>query len=172
MDFKNISLIGFMGSGKSTVGEILAGKLKFIFIDLDRIIELSEEREIKDIFRRDGEKYFRELETKVIKKIYKNKKCVFACGGGAVKRKENMHIVKNNSIVIYLNITAQNALDRLKDDKNRPLIDVENKKEVIEKMIGKRDTLYRKYADIVINNYKNNPEQTSNEIITRLKVQK
>lgn len=172
MDFKNISLIGFMGSGKSTVGEILAGKLRFIFIDLDRIIELSEEREIRDIFKRDGEKYFRESETKVTRKIYKNKKCVFACGGGIVKRKENMHIIKNNSIVIYLNITARSALDRLRDDKNRPLIDVENKKEVIEKMIKERDILYRKYADIVVNNDKNDPEQTSNEIITRLKVQK
>lgn len=172
MNFKNISLIGFMGSGKSTIGEILAGRLGFIFIDLDRIIELSEEREIKDIFKRDGEKYFRELETKVTGKIYRNKKCVFACGGGVVKRKENMHVIKNNSIVIYLNITARNALDRLRDDKNRPLIDVENKKEVIEKMIGKRDILYRKYADIVINNDKNDPGQTSSEIITRLKMQK
>ena len=170
MDFKNISLIGFMGSGKSTVGKILAGRLRFIFIDLDRIIELSEEREIKDIFKRDGEKYFRELETKVIKKIYKNKKCVFACGGGVVKRKENMHIIKNNSTVIYLNISAKNALERLKDDKDRPLIDVKNKKEVIEKLIGKRGRLYREYADIVVNGDKNKPEQTLNEIITRLKV--
>jgi len=93
-------------------------------------------------------------------------------GGGVVKRKENMHVIKNNSIVIYLNITARSALDRLRDDKNRPLIDVENKKEVVEKMIKERDILYRKYADIVVNNDKNDPEQTSNEIITRLKVQK
>lgn len=170
MDFENISLVGFMGSGKSTVGKILAGRLRFIFIDLDKIIELSEEREIKDIFKRDGEKYFRELETKIIRKIYKNKKCVFACGGGAVKRKENMNVIKNNSTVIYLDISAKNALDRLKDDKNRPLIDVENRKEVIEKLIGKRDRLYREYADIVVNGDKNKPEQTSNEIITRLKV--
>jgi len=170
MDFENISLVGFMGSGKSTVGKILAGRLRFIFIGLDKIIELSEEREIKDIFKRDGEKYFRELETKIIRKIYKNKKCVFACGGGAVKRKENMNVIKNNSTVIYLDISAKNALDRLKDDKNRPLIDVENRKEVIEKLIGKRDRLYREYADIVVNGDKNKPEQTSNEIITRLKV--
>ncbi len=170
MDFENISLVGFMGSGKSTVGKILAGRLRFIFIDLDKIIELSEEREIKDIFKRDGEKYFRELETKIIRKIYKNKKCVFACGGGVVKRKENMNVIKNNSTAIYLDISAKNALDRLKDDKNRPLIDVENKKEVIEKLIGKRDRLYREYADIVVNGDKNKPEQTSNEIIARLKV--
>jgi len=88
MDFKNISLIGFMGSGKSTIGEILAGRLGFIFIDLDRIIELSEEREIKDIFKRDGEKYFRELETKVTGKIYKNKKCIFAWGRCSKKKRK------------------------------------------------------------------------------------
>jgi shikimate kinase len=83
-----------------------------------------------------------------------------------------MQVIKNNSIVIYLNITAQNALNRLKDDKSRPLIDVENKKEVVEKMIKERDILYRKYADMVVNNDKNDPGQASNEIITWLKVQK
>ncbi|MBU4482858.1 MAG: shikimate kinase, partial [Actinobacteria bacterium] len=72
MDFKNISLIGFMGSGKSTVGKILSKKLSFIFIDLDRVIELVEGKSIKDIFESNGEKYFRELETKVTGKIYKN----------------------------------------------------------------------------------------------------
>ena len=69
MNFKNISLTGFMGSGKSTIGKILAKKLRFTFIDLDRVIELAEGKEIKDIFKFKGERYFRDLETKVTGKI-------------------------------------------------------------------------------------------------------
>ena len=172
MDFKNISLIGFMGSGKSTVGKILAKRLGLLFIDLDRVIELDQEKEIRDIFRIYGEKYFRELETKVIKKIYKNKNCVFACGGGVVERKENMDIIRENSKVVYLNISAGNAFSRLKEVKDRPLIDVENKEKTIEKMIKERDVLYRKYAHIIVDNYNDNPEQTSDNILARFKTQR
>lgn len=169
MDFKNISLIGFMGSGKSTIGEVLAKKLGFIFIDLDRIIELNEDKEVRDIFKIYGEKYFRDLETKVIEKIYKNKNCVFACGGGVIKRKENMLIIRDSSVVIYLNISLENAFCRLKSVKDRPLIDVENREEAIEKMIKERDVLYRRYAHIIVNNDDNNPGRTSDEILARLK---
>lgn len=172
MDFKNISLIGFMGSGKSTVGRILAKKLVLLFIDLDRVIELDQEKGVSDIFKIYGEEYFRELETKVIKKIYKNKNCVFACGGGVVKRKENMYIIRENSTVVYLKISGRDAFDRLKDARDRPLIDVENKKETIEKMIEERDILYKKYAHIIVDNDNNDPEQTSDRILARLKLQK
>jgi len=168
MNYQNISLIGFMGSGKTTLGKILAKELGFVFIDLDRIIELEEEKEIKDIFSIYGENYFRELEAKVIKKIYKNKNCVFACGGGIVKRKENMDIIRRNSLVIYLNISPENAYSRLKNVKDRPLIEVENREELIKEMIKKRDTLYRKYAHIIIDNDNKKPEEALNEILTRL----
>src|SRR4030042_2453534 len=163
MDFKNISLIGFMGSGKSTVGKVLAKKLGFIFIDLDRMIELNEDKEVRDIFKIYGEKYFRDLETKVIEKIYKNKNCVFACGGGVVKRKENMLIIRDNSVVIYLNISVEDAFCRLKSVKDRPLIDVENREETIEKMIKERDVLYRRYAHIIVKNDDDSPGRTSDE---------
>ncbi len=172
MDFKNISLIGFMGSGKSTIGKILAKKLGLLFIDLDRVIELDQEKEVSDIFKIHGEEHFRELETKVIKKIYKNKNCVFACGGGVVKRKENMCIIRRNSVVVYLKISGQNAFERLKDVRDRPLVDVKNKKETIEKMIKERDILYKKYAHITIDNDNNDPEQISDQILARLKLQK
>ena len=72
MDYKNISLIGFMGSGKTTVGKILADRLNFLFIDLDKVIELAEDKTIPDIFKSGGEKYFRDVESEVIKKIYIN----------------------------------------------------------------------------------------------------
>jgi len=169
MDFKNISLIGFMGSGKSTVGKILAEKLRLLFIDLDKVIELDEEKEIRDIFKIYGEKYFRELEARVIKKIYKNKNCVFACGGGVVKRKENMDLIRENSLVVYLNNSIGDVIYRLKEAKDRPLVDVENKEETIERMMKERDALYRKYAHIIINNDNDNQDQTADKILTEIK---
>ena len=169
MDFKNICLTGFMGSGKSTVGKLLAKKLEFKFIDLDRVIELAEGKKIKDIFRLKGEKYFRDLETEVTGKIYKNKNCVFACGGGIVKRKKNMDMIKSRSVNVYLSISVQDAIKRLKNVNDRPLIDVKKRDETIEKMIKKREVLYRKYADLIIDNSQKRPGQAVSEIITGLK---
>lgn len=169
MDFRNISLIGFMGSGKSTIGKILAKKLGLLFIDLDRVIELDQEKEIRDIFKIYGEKYFRELETSVIKKIYRNKNCVFACGGGVVKRKENMDIIRKNSLVVYLNVLIPDIICRLKEVKDRPLVDVENKEETIEKMMKERDALYRKYAHIIINNNDDDSTRAADKILEEIK---
>ncbi len=151
MDIKNISLIGFMGSGKSTIGNMLSKELKMLFIDIDRIIELSENKIIKDIFKAEGEKYFRNLESEVIKKIYSNKNCIFACGGGVVERVENMNIIKASSTVVYLYISAHEAYERLKFTKDRPLLEGKDRKEIIEGLIKKRDVLYNKYADLKVN---------------------
>lgn len=172
MNFDNISLIGFMGSGKTTVGKILAGKLNFLFIDIDRIIEIAEGKNINDIFRENGEKYFRNLETEVIGKIYLNKNCVFACGGGVIERGENMNIIKAVSAVIYLNVSPLEVYNRLKDTTDRPLLDtsggsnnIGEKKEIINNLIKKRDVLYRKYADLVIETDYKKPEEIACEIL-------
>ena len=164
-DYKNISLIGFMGSGKTTVGKILAKKLDFLFIDIDRVIELKDGRKISDIFRIYGEDYFRELEAEVIKKIYKNKNCVFACGGGVIERKENVKVIRENSFVVYLSISPGVAVKRLKDVTDRPLIEVQNREKVIREMITKRDSLYRECAHLVINNDDISPDKASEEIL-------
>ncbi|MBL7060261.1 MAG: shikimate kinase [Actinobacteria bacterium] len=151
MNIKNISLIGFMGSGKSIIGNMLSKELKMLFIDIDRIIELSENKKIKDIFEAEGEKYFRNLESEVIKKIYSNKNCIFACGGGVVERVENMSIIKSSSTIVYLYISANEAYERLKFTKDRPLLEGKDRKEIIERLIKKRDVLYNKYADLKVN---------------------
>lgn len=151
MNIKNISLIGFMGSGKSIIGNMLSKELKMLFIDIDRIIELSENKKIKDIFEAEGEKYFRNLESEVIKKIYSNKNCIFACGGGVVERVENMSIIKSSSTIVYLYISAREAYERLKFTKDRPLLEGKDRKEIIERLIKKRDVLYNKYADLKVN---------------------
>jgi shikimate kinase len=161
-----------MGSGKTTVGIILSEKINFLFIDLDRIIEIAEEKSIPEIFKEKGEKYFRNLETEVIEKIYINKNCVFACGGGVIEKGENMNTIKSNSTVIYLNVSPPEAYNRLKDVKDRPLLETqsgkEGVKEIINNLISRRDSLYRKYADFIINTDKKKPEKIVGEILEKL----
>jgi shikimate kinase len=165
----NISLIGFMGCGKTTIGRILSEELDYIFLDLDCIIEISEEKKINDIFRDNGERYFRDIESKVIKKIINNKKCVFACGGGVILRKENMSIIKKNSMVVYLKISAEEAVNRLSGSTERPLISGSNSENRIRELLDKRSAIYSEFADIVINNQERSPESTCREIIENYK---
>ena len=168
MNIKNISLIGFMGSGKSTIGNMLSKELKMLFIDIDRIIEISENKIIKDIFEAEGEKYFRNLESEVIKKIYSNKNCIFACGGGVVERVENMSIIKSSSTIVYLHISAQESYERLKFTKDRPLLEGKDRKKIIERLIKKRDILYNKYADLKVNAKDRDSEMVIKDIMVKL----
>jgi len=166
----NISLIGFMGSGKTSTGKILAGRLNFLFIDLDNIVELSLNMPISDIFEKHGEEYFRNTETNSIKKIYVNKNCVFACGGGVIVRHENMEIIKKNSTVIFLHVSPAIAFERLKNENNRPLLmKAPNRLNVITELIEKRDFLYRNTCDFTVDTDFKNPEEAADEIFQRLK---
>lgn len=162
----NISLIGFMGSGKTTAGRILADRLGYLFFDLDELIETSEQKKINDIFRESGEDYFRDIESKIVKKIAYNRICVFACGGGVVLRGENMKIISKNCFVVYLKISPLEAIKRLSQSTDRPLLPNKRRDERIHELITARDKLYSGYADIIINNEKVSPESIVEKIIT------
>jgi len=164
----NISLIGFMGSGKTTAGRLLADRMGYLFLDLDELIEISEQRKINDIFRESGEDYFRDIESKIVKKIAYNKTCVFACGGGAVLRGENTKIISKNCFVVYLKISPLEAIRRLSRSTDRPLLPDNKRDERIHKLIDTRDKLYSGYADIIINNEKVSPEDTVEKIIASM----
>ena len=168
MKFNNIALIGFMGSGKSTIGRILSKKLGLLFIDIDKIIQISEGKSIGKIFRSCGEECFRKIETRVIKKIFLNKNCVFACGGGVIKSKENINVIRKNSIIIYLYISPDEAYLRLKEVKDRPLLEVKDRQGAIKKMIEDREILYQKNADVTVNNTDKKPGVAAGEIISKL----
>ena len=120
---KNISLIGFMGSGKTTIGKILAERTGFLFVDIDKIIEYVSGKKISQLFENFGENYFRDIERKTAEKLYRNNtNCVFACGGGIFETPENIEIIRKNSIVIFLNIDPDTAYERLKNSTDRPLL--------------------------------------------------
>ncbi|RMA96113.1 shikimate kinase [Hydrogenothermus marinus] len=161
----NIYLIGFMGSGKSTVGKILAEKLNMQFIDLDEEIERRENKTIPEIFKEKGEKYFRNLEKNILKEFAKKDRLVIATGGGVGADEGNLKIMKNSGRVIWLNVSLEEVFKRCEGDTNRPLLNqpIEN----IKKLYENRKKLYSK-ADISINVDSKNPENIANEILKEL----
>lgn len=146
----NIVLIGFMGCGKTTIGNRLAYKLKYSFIDSDKRIEEEAGISISQIFDTYGEDYFRSLETDIIKKISKVDKQVIATGGGIIKNEQNIIELKKKGIILYLNATAEHIYNNLKNDNSRPLLQVEDKQAEIASILKQRAPLYEKYADIII----------------------
>ncbi|GAB6138829.1 shikimate kinase [Halanaerobaculum tunisiense] len=138
----NIALIGFMGTGKSTVGRKLALRLDYQFVDLDEQIIACDGRKIPTIFAQDGEAYFRDLETEVTAQVAQQDSQVIATGGGIVLREENIAYLKENGIVILLQATPEEILQRTQDDDNRPLLDVENPLAKIKSMLKQRQEQY------------------------------
>jgi len=115
-----IFLTGFMGSGKSTVGPILANTLGWNFFDLDRVIEEKTGKKIREIFEQDGEEYFRKLETKTLKEVSANNNVIISLGGGTIASDENIKILKNTGTLVYLKMSEEAAYERLKHKRDRP----------------------------------------------------
>ena len=157
----NISLCGMMGSGKSSIGKILANKLDYNFIDIDKMIEINAKKTIKKIFEEDGEGYFRDLEEKITINILEYKKTIISLGGGAITNNKIRNSIKKNSYNIYLNVDVDILTKRLQNSKTRPLIYKKNLKKELIKLISIREKFYRK-ADLIIKNEKNIIETTEN----------
>ncbi|MDC0060338.1 shikimate kinase [Pelagibacteraceae bacterium] len=162
----NITLCGMMGSGKSTLGKILANKLDYNFIDVDKIIEIEAKKTIKKIFEEDGEEYFRDLEEKITINTLENKETIVSLGGGAIINKKIRNSIKKNSYNIYLNVDVDILTQRLQNSKTRPLIYKQNLKKKLNNLISIREKFYRK-ADLIVRNEQNLIE-TSKYIIKRI----
>ena len=160
---KNIVLIGMPACGKSTIGYWLSKKINYPFVDVDRYLEEKENRIISDIFSNEGEEYFRELETKYLKELSEKEGIIISTGGGAVKNKENIDILKENGIIVFLNRTIDDI--SRENHRNRPLL---QNPDNIRKLYDERIKLYRQYADIIIKN-DDSMDVIIDRIITALK---
>lgn len=150
-DKRNIVLIGFMGSGKTTVGLRLSYKLRKTVIDTDKLIEKNEGRAITDIFATEGEAHFRMLETRTLEELVtKAQNEIVSVGGGTPVREENRELLRKIGTVVYLKITPDAVYERLKNDTTRPLLQGENPRGKIEKLLGERESLYASCADIIV----------------------
>jgi len=166
----NISLIGFMGSGKSTVGRVLQNYLGALFIQSDQLIINKEKASISEIFNNKGEVFFREREIEVIKEICDNlklvsgpsKKNVIDCGGGVILNQININRLKETSVIVFLDVKFSEILKRTKNDKTRPLL---RDKAKAKRLYSFRRLLYNEYADIKVKADKKTPECIAREII-------
>ena len=147
----NITLCGMMGSGKSSIGKIIAKKISYKFIDIDKLIEKKEKKSINSIFEENGEKYFRVLEEKTTIDLLHQVNVVISLGGGAVTNRNIRDCIKKNSYNIYLNTSIKTLENRLRYSKSRPLIKEKNIIITLEELIKKREKFYLE-ADYVIQN--------------------
>ncbi|MBI5046469.1 shikimate kinase [Candidatus Micrarchaeota archaeon] len=155
----NIALIGFMGSGKTTIAKVLSQKLKRKLVDIDKSIEEKAQRSISDLFAESGEAEFRKLESEQISALKQAKNSVIACGGGCVVKSENIQSLRQNCFVVWLWATPTMILSRIKDDNSRPLISFSDREQRIVTILQSRLPLYASAADIVISTEDKTPEE-------------
>ena len=165
----NIALIGFMGVGKTAVGEALAKKLNRKFVELDLLIEWKAGRSIPEIFQQDGEVAFRELEIEVTKEIAKEKYLVIACGGGVVLNKINIDQLKKEGIIVYLTASPRAILKRVSEEGQRPLLEVDNPTLTIRELLKFRKPFYERATDIKIDTSKLDIDSVVEQIISKVK---
>lgn len=147
----NIILIGFMGCGKSSVGIKLSYRLKRTIIDTDKWIEKKQKMTVSDIFARDGEAAFRQMETDCLKELIEIADGqIISVGGGLPMKEENHALLKELGRVIYLKITPEAVYERLKGDTTRPLLQVEDPMQRISELLAYRGPVYEKCADVII----------------------
>lgn len=148
---KNLVLIGFMGSGKTSVGLKLSYKLKMPVEDTDKLIERREGKSIRQIFEEEGEEVFRKKETELLGELADRQgKVIYSVGGGTPVREENRKLLRQLGTVVYLQISPETVYERLKGDTTRPLLQCENPLEKIRELIESRKEAYESCADIII----------------------
>lgn len=161
---RNIVLIGFMGSGKTSIGKRLSIKMRWEFIDMDDFIEKREGLTINEIFATKGETYFRNTERELCKR-FGNAKCkIIATGGGVIKNEKNVKDLKKGGVIVYLKSTPETIAYNLRNDNTRPLLMCEDKLGRIRELLEQREPVYQKYADITIDVSDLNLEETLNTI--------
>ena len=166
----NIALIGFMATGKTAVGKLLARKLGKKFIELDAVIEKKAGMSIPDIFRRDGEIHFRELEIEAVRDVSASRNTVIACGGGVVLNTINIDRLKKESVIICLEASPPVVLGRTSHDKDsRPLLNVTDREQQVKKLLEYRRPFYHRAADIIINTSRLSIDSVAEKIVETLK---
>lgn len=162
----NIVLIGFMGSGKTSVGIRLSYALKRTLIDTDKWIEQKQRMTVSDIFERDGESAFRRMETECLRELIKSTdRQIISVGGGLPVREENRPLLKQLGKVFYLKVSPEAVYKRLKTDTTRPLLQVADPLEQIKLLLDEREEIYKSCADVTLEV----SDRTFDEIIEQVK---
>ncbi len=164
----NIFLVGLMGSGKTTIGRVLAKKLNKRFIDSDHEIEARTGVSIPVIFEIEGEQSFRQREADVIRDLTGQEDIVLATGGGAILNEESRHFLKSRGTVIYLRASTQSILQRTSHDKNRPLLQTADPRKRLEELASQREPYYQEVADFIVETGRPNIQGIVQSILAQL----
>jgi shikimate kinase len=159
-----IVLVGFMGTGKTTVGRLLARRLNYSFEDMDRRIEQRTGRAIAAIFREDGEEAFRAIELEVAREFSTQTRCVVASGGGAFSRPDTRAALKDGSVAVWLRCELDVLLARLPADGSRPLA---GNRDIMRALLAEREPSYR-MADAIVDST-GPPEEVAERVLALLR---
>lgn len=165
----NIVLIGFMGTGKSTVSELLKRRFAMEVVEMDQIIAKRQGMSISDIFATYGEEYFRDLETNLLIEMQSKKNMVISCGGGVPMRERNVIEMKKNGRVVLLTAKPETILNRVKNNHDRPLLEGNKNVDFIAELMEKRREKYQTAADIVIETDGKSGLEICEELVKKLR---
>ncbi len=146
----NLALIGFMGTGKTSVGRLIAEQLNFQYLDTDETIQLHTGRSIADIFSKDGEPAFRALEKKLVAELASHQRTVISTGGGLPAHSANLDSLKTHALVVCLWASPEKIWERVKNQTHRPLLHDADPQKKIRELLAAREPFYRQ-ADVLVN---------------------
>jgi len=165
----HLIFIGFMGSGKSSIGRGLSYKLKRAFCDTDKMIEEMEKMTVSEIFGQKGEKYFRGLETQVLRDIRSDlSPKIYSLGGGTPVQMQNQPLIKKCGTVVYLRISPEQVYERLKGDTKRPLLQCSDPLSKIKELIAVRSPAYERCADIIVDTGDTERDDVMKDVLRKL----
>lgn len=165
---ENIFLVGLMGAGKTSVGKLLAQRLHMEFFDCDQEVERATGVKVAVIFEIEGERGFRAREAKMLAQLASRKNVLIATGGGAVLSTTNRRLLADNGVVVYLRAAPADLWRRTRHDKQRPLLNTEDRMARLEQLFVERDPLYREIADIILDTGSQSLGALANKLERRL----
>jgi shikimate kinase len=160
----NIALIGFMGTGKSSVAQLVAAQLHFTLLDTDHVIEARAGKTISDIFSQDGEPAFRTLEKTIVGELVGRKKTVISTGGGLPANPENLASIKTHSLVVCLWASPEKIWERVKNQSHRPLLNELDPLAKMKSLLEERTPFYRQ-ADVLLNTEMRSLKDVAQQVI-------
>jgi len=160
----NIALIGFMGTGKTSVGRLVAEHLHFDYLDTDEMIQARTGRTITEIFKTDGEPAFRALEKQMVVELAGRARTVISTGGGLPTNAENLAALKIHSLVVCLWASPEKIWDRVKNQSHRPLLHDPDPQKKIRDLLAARECFY-KQADVLLNTDLRNVREVAQQVV-------
>ncbi len=165
----NLALIGFMGTGKTTVGRLVAEALHFDFLDTDELIQSRTGKTIADIFVQDGEPAFRELERQIVLELSTKTKTVISTGGGLPTNPDNLARLKSYALVVCLWSSPDKIWNRVKNQTHRPLLHDPDPQKKIQELLAAREPFY-KQADVLVNTDVRNVREVVQQLVVQYKL--